>query len=68
MMNNNKKSNSKLSAGNDAKPIVSSSGDAELTVMAKCDECGRDIMSDEVALARNGIICYDCCKKMWGMD
>lgn len=56
------------SSSHNAKHNVSSSGEAELIVMAQCDECGRYIMSDEVALARYGIMCYDCCKKMWGMD
>ncbi len=34
-------------------------------VMAKCDECGRDIMDNEVAMYKNGITCYECLKKEW---
>jgi formylmethanofuran dehydrogenase subunit E len=68
MLNKEKNVEPTSKSGNDAKPIVSSSGQLKEGVLAICDDCGRDILDDEVALARGGIFCYDCCKKMWGMD
>ena len=46
----------------DINPLVGQKKD----ILAICDGCGRDILIDEVALAKyGGIHCYECCKIIW---